>query len=186
MNMAQEVSIRTPDTPPHESFTDPKKAVERLQELYATAVKFLSENFVTALSDGQPETRVRAFYPEIRLTTTTYAKTDTRLSFGHVAEPGIYATTITRPDLFAAYLEQQIGLLMQSHGVPVVIGASATEMPVHFAAANDPGPWWTEGVCGPKPCASFRATMCVRLREARCQVLSLCHVSVGCGDTSAQ
>ena len=85
MNMAQEVSIRTPDTPPHESFTDPKKAVERLQELYATAVKFLSENFVTALSDGQPETRVRAFYPEIRLTTTTYAKTDTRLSFGHVA-----------------------------------------------------------------------------------------------------
>ena len=28
--------------------------------------------------------------------------------------------------------------------------------------------------------------MCVRLRETRCQMLSLCHVSVGCGDTSAQ
>ena len=64
---------------------------------------------------------------------------DSRLSFGHVAEPGVYATTVTRPDLFASYLEQQIGLLLASHGVPVIIGASGTEMPVHFAAANDPG-----------------------------------------------
>jgi AMP nucleosidase len=138
MNVALQVSIRTPDVPKPELFTDPKLAVARLQELYATAVSFLSENFSKALSEGQPEARVRAFYPEIRLTTTTYAKTDSRLSFGHVAEPGVYATTITRPDLFASYLEQQIGLLLDSHGLPVVIGASTTEMPVHFAAANDP------------------------------------------------
>ena len=110
MNVAPQVSIRTPDVPKHESFTDPKLAVAHLQEIYATAVNFLSENFVKALLDGQPETRLRAFYPEIRLTTTTYAKTDSRLSFGHVAEPGMYATTVTRPDLFASYLEQQIGL----------------------------------------------------------------------------
>jgi AMP nucleosidase len=139
MNVAQKATVRTPAVPKHESFTDPKLAVARLQELYETAVKFLSENFISALSEGQPATRIRAFYPEIRLTTTTYAKTDSRLSFGHVAEPGMYATTVTRPDLFASYLEQQIGLLLESHGVPVVIGASTTEMPVHFAAANDPG-----------------------------------------------
>jgi AMP nucleosidase len=139
MNVAQEVSIRTPEVPAPEAFTDAKLAVLRLQELYDTAVKFLSENFSTALLHGQPDTRVRAFYPEIRLTTTTHAKMDSRLSFGHVAEPGVYATTVTRPDLFASYLEQQIGLLLASHGVPVIIGASSTEMPVHFAAANDPG-----------------------------------------------
>ena len=139
MNVAQEVSIRTPEVPAPEAFTDAKRAVLRLQELYDTAVKFLSENFSTALLHGQPDTRVRAFYPEIRLTTTTHAKMDSRLSFGHVAEPGVYATTVTRPDLFASYLEQQIGLLLASHGVPVIIGASGTEMPVHFAAANDPG-----------------------------------------------
>ena len=138
MNMAKQAMIRTPEVPGPESFTDPKAAVERLQELYQTAVKFLSENFAKALREGQPASRMRAFYPEIRLTTTTYAKMDSRLSFGHVAEPGTYATTVTRPDLFAAYLEQQIGLLMKSHGVPVVISASTTEMPVHFAAANDP------------------------------------------------
>ena len=56
-----------------------------------------------------------------------------------MAEPGVYATTVTRPDLFASYLEQQIALLIESHGVPVVIGVSCTAMPVHFAAANDPG-----------------------------------------------
>ncbi|WP_342069474.1 AMP nucleosidase [Yoonia algicola] len=139
MNVAQEVSIRTPEVPGPEAFTDAKLAVLRLQELYDTAVKFLSDNFSTALLHGQPDTRVRAFYPEIRLTTTTHAKMDSRLSFGHVAEPGVYATTVTRPDLFASYLEQQIGLLLASHGVPVIIGASSTEMPVHFAAANDPG-----------------------------------------------
>lgn len=138
MNDEPKVIIRTPDARGHEAFTDAKAAVARLQDLYQSAVTFLSENFQTALENGQPETRVRAFYPEIRLTTTTHAKTDSRLSFGHVAEPGTYATTVTRPDLFASYLEQQIQLLMNSHGVPVMIGSSETVMPVHFAAANYP------------------------------------------------
>jgi len=62
---------------------------------------------------------------------------DSRLSFGHVTEPGTYVTTVTRPDLFANYLTQQIGLLIENHGQPVIIGASDTPMPVHFAVAND-------------------------------------------------
>ncbi|MFT5064936.1 MAG: AMP nucleosidase [Reinekea sp.] len=131
------VNLQTPDVVVHEMFTDPKAAVARLQDLYTTASKFLCDGFNAAMTQGQPEKRMRAFYPEIRLTTTSYAKTDSRLSFGHVAEPGMYATTVTRPDLFAHYLEQQIGLLIKSHGVPVEIGVSTTEMPVHFAVAND-------------------------------------------------
>jgi AMP nucleosidase len=138
MNIEKEVTIRTPDVPGHEAFTDAKAAVARLLSLYETAVGFLSERFQEAMDNGQPETRARAYYPEIRLTTTTHAKMDNRLSFGHVAEPGVYATTVTRPDLFGSYLEQQIQLLLNSHGVPVIIGASDTVMPVHFAAANDP------------------------------------------------
>ncbi|MDE0984269.1 MAG: AMP nucleosidase [Yoonia sp.] len=130
-------TLQTPDVAAHEMFTDPKAAVVRLQELYTTASKFLCDGFNAAITQGQPENRMRAYYPEIRLTTTSYAKTDSRLSFGHVAEPGMYATTVTRPDLFAHYLEQQIGLLIDSHGVPVEIGVSSTEMPVHFAVAND-------------------------------------------------
>ncbi|SFR53621.1 AMP nucleosidase [Yoonia tamlensis] len=138
MNEPMQVTIRTPDVHGHEAFTDAKAAVARLCALYETAASFLAERFQEAMDNGQPETRARAFYPEIRLTTTTHAKMDNRLSFGHVAEPGTYATTVTRPDLFAAYLEQQIQLLLNSHGVPVIIGPSDTVMPVHFAVANDP------------------------------------------------
>lgn len=130
-------TLQTPETATREMFTDPKAAVVRLQELYSAATTFLCEEFNAAITQGQPANRMRAYYPEIRLTTTSYTKTDSRLSFGHVAEPGMYATTVTRPDLFAHYLEQQIGLLIKSHGVPVEIGVSLTEMPVHFAVAND-------------------------------------------------
>jgi AMP nucleosidase len=90
------------------------------------------------MSDGAPEGRIRAFYPEIRFTTSSYAQVDTRLSFGHVSTPGTYATTVTRPNLFASYLIQQIGLLITNHDQPVEIGYSNTPMPVHFAVANRP------------------------------------------------
>ena len=122
----------------HQEFHDPAAAVAHLRELYAEASDFLCQQFIAAIRDGAPEGRVRAFYPEIRFTTTSYAQVDTRLSFGHVSAPGTYATTVTRPDLFASYLTQQIGLLITNHGQPVEIGYSAPPMPVHFAAANDP------------------------------------------------
>ena len=72
-------------------------------------------------------------YPEIRLATTSFDKTDSRLSFGHVARPGIYSTTVTRPDLFRDYLIQQLGLLTRNHKVPLMVGPSQTPIPLHFA-----------------------------------------------------
>jgi AMP nucleosidase len=129
--------ICTPDVPPPESFRDAKAAVARLKEHYAIASGFLTEKFSTALTTDPDGEFYRAFYPQISLTTTSFAQTDSRLSFGHVAEPGTYATTVTRPDLFQEYLEQQIALLIKSHDLPVTIKASDTVMPVHFAVAND-------------------------------------------------
>ncbi len=138
MNASRPLDVISPTVPAAEAFDDPKAAVARLRELYDGAVRFLCQSFLAAISEGRPDARRRAFYPEIRLTTTSYAAVDSRLSFGHVAQPGTYATTVTRPDLFANYLEQQIGLLIQNHGAPVIIGPSDTPMPVHFAVANDP------------------------------------------------
>ncbi|NND42697.1 MAG: AMP nucleosidase, partial [Silicimonas sp.] len=131
------LSVRSPDTPDHEAFSDPDAAVARLIELYEIAVDFLCHAFSEVMENGMPPTRFRAFYPEIRLATTTFSIIDTRLSFGHVAEPGRYSTTVTQPRLFANYLRQQIGLLIRNHGMPVQIGVSQTPMPVHFAVAND-------------------------------------------------
>ena len=128
--------VVTPPVPAPEAFTDAAAAVERLQELYALSVDFLVDAFRDNAGGARPDTRFRAFYPEISFATTTYAQTDSRLSFGHVAGPGTYSTTITRPDLFAGYLIQQIRLLIENHGLPVVVGISDTPMPVHFAVTG--------------------------------------------------
>jgi len=125
-----------PDAEPTR-FTDPAAAVAELQRLYTEATGFLNAAFNRATAEGDPGCRFRAYYPEIRLTTRSYGHADSRLSFGHVAEPGVYATTITRPDLFAHYLTQQIALLIQNHDVGVWIGWSQTPIPIHFAVLND-------------------------------------------------
>ncbi|EPX82390.1 AMP nucleosidase [Rubellimicrobium thermophilum DSM 16684] len=132
-------SFDSPDLPAPEAFTDPRAAVERLCLLHDTSTAFLRDRFAAALRHGRPERRVRAVYPEIRFVTSSFQPVDSRLSFGHVAEPGIYSTTVTRPRLFAAYLEQQIGLLIRNHGVPVTIGPSSTPIPIHFAVGSGEG-----------------------------------------------
>ena len=133
------IPMETPPAHPREEFSDPTEAVVRLRALYDEAVEFLCDRFTKAMKRGMPPARFRAYYPEIRITTTSFAKADSRLSFGHVSEPGTYASTVTRPDLFANYLAQQIGLVMANHGVPVEIGVSDTPMPVHFAVAQKGG-----------------------------------------------
>ena len=126
----------TPDTPPAEAFDDPDSAVARLIELYDLAAGFLTERFRETLEGEPPDAPCRAFYPEVRITTSSYQPIDSRLSFGHVAGPGAYATTVTRPELFRNYLRQQIGLLITNHGQAVTVGVSETPMPVHFAVAR--------------------------------------------------
>ena len=49
----------------------------------------------------------------------------------------MYETTVTRPDLFRAYLTEQIKLLIENHGVPVEIGEFSEPIPVHFAYRRD-------------------------------------------------
>ena len=82
------VFVLTPDQPAAQAFTDAPAAVARLEQLYEQAVEFLSTHFSATVTGQKPDTRIRAFYPEIRLTVTSHAKTDSRLSFGHVAGPG--------------------------------------------------------------------------------------------------
>ena len=132
--------INTPDAPEPVRFTDPSAAVARLEMLYQQATDYLCDSFAEAMKRGAPTERIRACYPEIRIRTSSYAQVDSRLSFGHVSEPGIHATTVTRPDLFRAYLTQQIALLIKNHDQPVTIGVSDTPIPVHFAVAGNPNP----------------------------------------------
>ncbi len=128
----------TPPAVPVLIFTDAARAVDALEALYNQATDFLIDEFSKVVTMGKPPTRIRAFYPEIRLSVISHVKTDSRLAFGHVAKPGVYSTTITNPTLFRNYLIQQLELLMLNHSVPVQIGSSDTPIPVHFAVAGRP------------------------------------------------
>ena len=130
---SEEFDILCPDAPAPAQFTDAKDAVKALCELYELSTNYIRERFQDALN-GQPvEGRYRAFYPEIRFSTHSHTRVDSRLAFGYVAGPGDYSTTVTRPDLFAYYLETQIGLLIENHNVPVTVALSDTPIPLHFA-----------------------------------------------------
>jgi AMP nucleosidase len=87
------------------------------------------------------DTRVRAFYPFVRVQVTTASRRaeglNSRLSYGFVAEPGRFETTLTRPDLFAYYIRQQLRLLLQNHGVSLQVGTSNQPIPIHFSFADD-------------------------------------------------
>src|SRR5262245_19680962 len=116
-----------------EAFTHASPACDRLEQLYDRNTSFLRGHF-EAYAQGAPlKARVRATYPFVRITTTTHARVDSRLSYGFVAGPGVHETTVTRPDLFRGYLREQIGLLLQNHGAPVEIGESDEPIPIHFA-----------------------------------------------------
>ncbi|MDG1431824.1 MAG: AMP nucleosidase, partial [Paracoccaceae bacterium] len=123
---AKNLPIETPDMGKAVFFSDADAAVTQLQRLYEISTKFLQDKFKLAMETNGASIRYRAFYPEIRIRTQSFEVADSRLSFGHVSEPGEYATTVTRPDLFESYLKQQIGLLIANHGVDIKIGCSTT------------------------------------------------------------
>jgi hypothetical protein len=80
------LSVLTPQRIATEAFTDATAAVARLDEIYDRNTRFLRDHF-EAYVNGEPlTTRVRATYPLVRMTTSTHARLDSRLSYGFVAD----------------------------------------------------------------------------------------------------
>lgn len=125
--------LTTPPAQPSTSFTDATAAVDCLISLYERNTAFLADAFARYLTSSLPDNKHRAYYPEIRFRNSTYARVDSRLSYGHVDQPGLYSTTITQPALFRGYLIHQISLLIENHGEPVEIAESDVPIPLHFA-----------------------------------------------------
>jgi AMP nucleosidase len=84
---------------------------------------------------------VRGCYPFVRVQTDTVTRQTSsesaRLSYGFVAGPGRFETTLTRPELFASYYLAQFTLLLDNHGVELEVGTSNQPIPVHFSFAED-------------------------------------------------
>lgn len=114
-------------------FEEAEAAVDRLIEIYERNTAFIREAFQHVVDGHELLGRVRACYPAIRIQVETYDPIDSRLSFGHVAEPGVYQTTVTQPKQFRDYYLAQIRLLIQNHRVGVEVGESESPIPLHFA-----------------------------------------------------
>ena len=130
-------ALLTPPPVAAEAFTDAAAAVARLEDIYERNTRFLRDRFEAYVNGEAPAARARASYPYVRITTSTHVRLDSRLAFGFVAGPGIHQTSVTRPDLFRTYLTEQIGLLIENHGVAVEVGESDEPIPVHFAYRRD-------------------------------------------------
>ena len=114
-------------------FSDAKAAVAAISELYDNNTGYLRQAFIEFSRGATPSTRMRAYYPYVHLASERPPELDPRMAYGFIADPGVYTTTVTRPDIFGRYLEEQIGLLLRNTGVDVEVGESKTPIPIHFA-----------------------------------------------------
>ena len=112
--------------------------IAELVRVYETAVSTLQGDIAKFAADGTlppPSRRTdKAWcYPELRI---HYAGVETRpdlkRSFGRLGRSGTFATTVTRPALFADYLSEQLRLLADDYAIEVEVGPSAQEIPFPY------------------------------------------------------
>lgn len=121
-------------------FRDPQAALEQVSAIYQANIAHLRDAMQRYVAGERLPGRVRACYPYVRVYTDSTLRLPaggaTHLSFGFLAGPGRYETTLTRPDLFADYYLAQFSLLLQNHDCELEIGTSKQPIPVHFSFAE--------------------------------------------------
>jgi AMP nucleosidase len=116
----------------------PSLIVDQLSAAYAAAVDNLRSAMLRYRDTGEPPSPASRHdgsfaYPELRV---RYAPTGERprvnRAYGRLTQPGDYATTVTQPELFRAYLEEQIGFLLNDYDVELSVGPSRQEIPFPY------------------------------------------------------
>lgn len=122
------------------AFDSPSQALGRIQEIYSQQITQIRESFYQAIAASPLSQKNSSFsptsgtYPYIGLkVSSSHLNTNASLSYGAVTDPGIYGTTLTRPDIFSDYYLEQIQRLMNHHNVPVLVGESTHPIPLPFA-----------------------------------------------------
>jgi len=117
---------------------DIDEIIAALEKQYENSVTNLQNAVVAYIKDGtKPVPRHREdgsfAYPELRIRYSgDVRKNKNRLSFGRLNDVGVYATTITRPKLFAPYLASQIAILDEQYDIEVDVGHSRQEIPFPY------------------------------------------------------
>ncbi|MDF1770044.1 AMP nucleosidase [Maricaulis sp.] len=116
----------------------PAEAVEQLEALYQSSVERLQTALKSFLDGGPPpshdDRQAGAFvYPELRVTYEPDGPPPpVSRAFGKFTDTGLYASTITKPALFADYLIEQLTLLADQYEITIETGPSETEIPFSY------------------------------------------------------
>lgn len=122
-----------------EPFTDAGAALERITAIYNRSAGSIRDAFATLARDPAAlvPRPVEGSYPYLAFAVDgTDLNIDARLSYGIAQDPGVYGTSLTRPDLFSDYYASQIDLLLKNHHVPVMVGTSRRPIPLPFVVED--------------------------------------------------
>ncbi len=117
---------------------DIPRVIEALRAIYDESVANLRNALARYLKTGdRPDPKARAeglfAYPELRLDYRyTSIETVPSRAFGRLNQPGLYATSISRPHLFRKYLTEQLTYLINDYDVEVSVGRSYREIPYPY------------------------------------------------------
>lgn len=114
----------------------PEAAVAGLVALYAGAVAAQRAALTRFFETGEGPTadeRASFVYPELRVTYAAQSpQPENRRAFAKFQAPGVYATTVTHPSVFGAYLLEQLHPLTREFGALLEIGPSRQEIPYPY------------------------------------------------------
>ncbi len=117
------------------AFDDAQAAVAALGAIYRESCDRLRAAFRARPTSGEaaPDEAADAVYPYLAIEVDGAGLlADSRLPYGVLLEPGFYGTTLTRPELFADYLAEQIDLLLRHYNRPVLVGRSRRPIPLPY------------------------------------------------------
>lgn len=128
----------------NQNIADPAALVEgiitELQDRFRTSVTNLKSAIAAYVHDGTlPPADAAATglfdYPAIRLTTTGEQREGQKghnLAFGRFERAGVFETTVTRPDLFADYLRDQLMLLARHYDIKLEVTRTGQQIPFPY------------------------------------------------------
>jgi len=116
--------------------------VDQLAAIYDESVANLRQSLSRYVDDGMPPDagarKNGAFaYPELRVDYGGKAPAaPLARAFARLNQPGIYATSIARPEMFRDYLVDQLEHLNRDYDVSISVGRSASEIPYAYVIEN--------------------------------------------------
>src|SRR6478735_4085573 len=121
---------------------DARRIVDQLAAIYDESVANLRQALGDYVRDRIPPDRKSRdegifAYPELRIDYAgSLGRPHVPRAFARLNQPGTYATSIARPELFRDYLVEQLEHLARDYDADISVGRSASEIPYAYVIEN--------------------------------------------------